>query len=305
MGAMRQVRISPQTAAWHSWRAQGIGGSDAPIIAADAGLCKPASWMKSIEDLWKIKTGLMADISEPNWGMKKGIRAEPLARAAFERETGILLSPICGEMIDSPFVRSSFDGVNLPRDFNCEIKYGSKYLHDLAKNHEVIDCYRPQLAHQGLTLWGHPDEWEAGTQLCFASFIPDTNDLAYVIKPAFEYRELADKLFEAEKKFWDRVQQRLEPVTEEWRQAAFRYIAAYEDKVRAEEELDAAKAELIKMAGDNDKKAGAGVSVTRQEKQGALDYSRALKELLPTVTPEELEVYRKAGSTSHTVRVLH
>lgn len=300
---MNPVLLEPQSAAWHVWRAGGLGGSDAPIIAADAGLCKPASWMKSIEEMWKIKTGRASDISTPNFGMRKGIRSEPRARAAFEKNTGILLSPIYGEMAAHSFVRSSFDGVDMAGDFIGEIKYGSKYIHDLAKAGEVVDYYRPQLAHQALTAWGMPDEWQPEHMMGFVTYIPETDDLAYVIKPAFEYRELAEKLVEAEVKFWNKVLSNAEPVSDEWRGAAARFLnarAQIEQLVKEEEE---AKAVLIAMAGGNDKKVGAGVSVTRQIRKGNVDYGKLLKELT-TLTEDQIEVYRKADSSSIVVRAV-
>lgn len=300
---MKEVFVKSQTPAWHAWRACGLGGSDAPIIAADAGLCKPAPWMKSIEHLWKVKTGRISDISEPNFGMLKGIRAEPKARAAYISRTGVHVRPKYGEMTVNPVVRSSFDGLDLFGDVITEIKYGSQYQHDLAKEGEVVQYYRPQLAHQALTAWGMPEEWKSEHRCVFVSYIPESDDLAFVDRPAFEYRELAEKLFKVEMEFWKRVQNDMEPVSVEWREAAFAFLDAKAQidaltKMKAE-----AEAALISLAGANDKKAGAGVSVTKQVRKGVIDYSKLLSELT-SLTPEQIDAYRKADSETTVVRAV-
>lgn len=298
---MKSVFFRNQDDSWHVWRASGIGGSDAPVIAADAGLCKPSGWMKTLEELWRVKTGRATDIGEPNWGMRKGIRAEPLARSTFEEKFGVVLSPAYGEMDLHPFVHSSFDGRDISGNFIAEIKFASRYLHDLAKSGEVVSYYRPQLAHQALTAWGMPETWRSEHTLAFVSYDDINDDLAYVVKPALEYRELAEKLIDAEIVFWNNVQNNMEPISDQWRAAAFRFLSARAriDALKAEEE--AAKAILIQLAGDNDKKAGAGVSVTKQSKQGAVDYMKLLEELT-TIDSSQIDLYRKPESESFVVR---
>lgn len=301
---MKQVFFTTQDDSWHVWRATGIGGSDAPVIGADAGLCKPAGWQKSLEELWRVKTGRATDLGGPNWGMQKGIRAEPLARRAFEAKTGIVLnSSVYGEMDLHPFVHSSFDGVDITGDFLGEIKFASRYLHDLAKSGEVVTYYRPQLAHQALTKWGMPETWRSEHTLAFISYDYENDDLAYVIKSALEYRELAEKLMQAELTFWNNVQNNMEPISDQWRAAAFRFLAARARMDELKQEEEEAKAILVELAAGNDKKAGAGVSVTKQSKQGAVDYNKLLSELT-SIDSSQIDKYRKPESESYVVRTV-
>lgn len=298
---MIPVVIQPHSAQWHTWRAAGIGGSDAPIIAADAGLCKAAPWMKKIEDLWKIKTGRVSGITGPTWATRKGVNAEPLALAAYERSTGILLSSIYGEMAEVPFIRASFDGVDFDGNLIGEAKLGSSYIHALARDNEVVEYHKPQLAHQALTAWGMPEEWKAEHTISFISFEPISREMLHVTKPAFEYRQLAEDLLVAEKAFWDKVLQDKEPCGPEWRQAAdaFRFVREQMDEMEKEE--NAAKARLIELLGNKDRMSGAGVSVARQARKGGVDYSKLLFDKT-TLTEADIAAYRKNDGSSIVVR---
>lgn len=51
---------SPDSPEWHAWRAGGIGGSDAAIIAFNGGLLKAheaAPWQRDYAGLLRIKRG--------------------------------------------------------------------------------------------------------------------------------------------------------------------------------------------------------------------------------------------------------
>lgn len=299
---------SPDSAEWHAWRMAGIGGSDAPIIAADAGLLtnKPA-WMKSTNHLFLIKTGQkeQEDLSN-NPAVRRGKENEEPARRIFEEQTGILLSPCFGEMDLHPFVRSSFDGLTFEQDVLAEIKVPSQKVHDLAKFGRVVDYYKPQIAHQALTAWGHPEGW--GDQMTyFISYKPEEGELFYVEKPAKDYRALAEKLLEAEIRFWASVEQAVPPCGAEWIEAAARYISVNEQLDLVKTEVEVAKAKLVELLGAGQKMEGGGVSLVRSARAGNVDYVAAVKELMPEKSDEDIkeffERYRKEGSETLTVRI--
>jgi putative phage-type endonuclease len=298
---MRQVIFEEQSAHWHTWRANGIGGSDAPIIAADAGLCRPAPWMKKVEDLWKIKTGRVSGITASTWATRRGVKAEPLARKAYECTTGILLSPIYGEMTEMPFIRSSFDGVDFEGNVIGEAKLGSAHVHALARDNEVVEYYKPQLAHQALTAWGMPEEWLPEHTISFISYDPVACEMLHVTKPAFEYRKLAEDLLIAEQAFWNKVQQDAEPCGPEWRQAADAFLMVRAQLDMLEKKEDEAKARLIALLGDEERMSGAGVSVAREVRKGSIDYSKLVLDHTK-LTKAEIEDYRKKDSSSIVVR---
>lgn len=302
------VSGSPDTAEWHAWRKGGVGGSDAPIIAADVGLLtqKPA-WMKSVNHLFLVKTGQRQeeDLSD-NPAVRRGKENEEPARRLFEEQTGILLSPCFGEMESHPFVRASFDGMTFEQDAIAEIKVPSAKVHDLAKFGHVIEYYKPQIAHQALVAWGHPDGWEDQTTF-FLSYAPETGDLAIVEKPAKDYRAMAEKLLQAEASFWASVEQAVPPCGTEWVEAAARYIEAVTRLDLAKAETDAAKGHLVDLLGNSRKMEGGGVSVSRSIKAGSVDYQALLQEIMPDKDDAEIKEicdrHRKEGSEVLTVRV--
>lgn len=299
---MKLVSIEPMSAEWHRWRASGIGGSDAGVIAADAGLVKPAKWMKSIESLWKVKTGREGDFGG-NWATRKGQQVEPIARSDFETATGILLSPLYGEMDGNPVVRSSFDGINYQRDVIGECKLASSYVRDLVLDNQIPEYYKPQLAHQAMTAWGMPESWSSDKSIAFIVHDADAKKTLWVMIKALELRTLAEKLYENEVKFWEKVTQDTEPCGEDWKLAASQYliVSAQIEALKKEEEV--ARARLIELLGDAEKISAAGVSVARQTRQGSIDYSKIVTEHCALSTPE-IEAYRKKSSVSTVVRVL-
>ncbi len=304
----KTVSGSPDTAEWHTWRAGGIGGSDAPIIAGEAGLItdKPG-WLKSANHLYLIKTGQKEpeDLSN-NPAVRRGKENEEPARRLFEEQTGILLSPCFGEMDTHSFVRSSFDGLTFERDVLAEIKVPSQKVHDLAKFGRVVEYYRPQLAHQALTAWGPPEGW--GDQMIyFISYVPETGELVFVDKPAKDYRSLAEKLLDAEVRFWESVTQTVPPCGAEWVEAAARYIAVNANLDLVKKEAETAKEHLVQLLGSGMKMEGGGVSLVRSQKVGAIDYTALLQDLMPGKSKDEIAEYadrfRKEGGETLTVRI--
>lgn len=299
---------SPDTAEWHIWRQGGIGGSDAPIIAADAGLLKDKpSWMKSANWLYLIKTGQekQEDLSN-NPAVQRGKNNEEPARKIFEETTGILVSPCFGEMDLHPFVRSSFDGMSFERDVLAEIKVPSQKVHELAKFGRVVEYYKPQIAHQALTAWGHPEAW-TDQMTYFISYVPETGELVFVEKPAKDYRALAESLLAAEVKFWESVANTVPPCGEEWISAAAHYIAVATQLDKAKAKAEEAKAKLIELLGSGKKMEGGGVSIIRAPKVGSVDYPTLLAELMPGKSKEEItefcDKYRKEAVETVTVRI--
>jgi hypothetical protein len=268
--------------------------------------------MKSAEWLWQVKTGRRSAEIFVSPAMRRGIENEKPAREKYEQLTGVLVSPAFGEMDDFPFVRSSFDGVDLDQVLTVEIKCPNDEVHAMAKDRRIVEYYQPQLAHQGLTLWGHPDNWDGKFQH-FVSYHPETGDIAIVEKvrtgdgfdmPVAAFmRPLALKLLEEEISFWKSVREQELPCGDDWRQAASLYLMLDAKVQEATAERDEARAALIELLGKKDKMSGAGVSVTRSSKRGSVDYAGLIKEL--NIAPEVVEKHRKAGtSTTITIRTL-
>lgn len=84
----------------------------------------------------------------------------------------------------------------------------------------------------------------------------------------------------------------------EWAAAAVEFRAADEAVEQAGKRLDAARQRLRELAGDRSAR-GCGVSVTRTERAGSVDWRRVAEKYAPDADPEE---FRKASSTVWTVR---
>lgn len=83
-----------------------------------------------------------------------------------------------------------------------------------------------------------------------------------------------------------------------WADAAATYLAIAKLHGEVGDELAEARDVLLALAGDHSAQ-GCGVSVTRAERKGSVDYAKALKANLPGL---DVEAYRKAGSVVFSVR---
>ncbi len=291
---------SPNTPEWHAWRQAGIGGSDAGVIAADAGLIKPAPWMKGLQYLFLKKIG-KAPPEEVNPAMRRGQMGEVPARRAYERETGNIISPLFGEMDEYPFVRASLDGINFEGDLITEIKCPSDRVHALAKMGTVVDYYKPQLAHQGLVVWGHPDNWR-DKMFHYVSYVPEKDELAKPVEiPAQDLGKLAEKLLKAEIQFWKSVAEAIPPCGSEWLAAAAEFIRCDGTLDSAKAARETARKRMVELLGEKDRMEGGGVMAYRSTSDGRIDYKAAFEDLTKQVQlPDgfDIESFRAKGSES-------
>lgn len=289
---------SPNSPEWHAWRAAGIGGSDAGAIAAAHGLAERASWMPSLHRLWLQKTGQSAPAAA-NAAMARGSQGEEPARRAFEQLTGIPVSPIFGEMDDHPIVRASLDGLSFSGDVLCEIKCPSEKVHALAKAGEVVGYYQPQLAHQAMVAWGHPEGW--GDQVVmFYSFVPETGDGALVEVPAKSLAPLAERLLQAELEFWRYVEDRVPPAGDAFAQAAQEWLRLVTEAEELEARVKEARNRVIELMGGQKKVEGSGVIAYEAETKGRVDYAALIKHL--GISPEVVEQFRGSPTTTIVVK---
>jgi putative phage-type endonuclease len=170
---------SPDCPEWHMWRLGGIGGSDAPILAANAGLVKRAKWMDSIQTLWEMKTGKRGP-KTANKAMIRGREYENAARVAYEHSTGNLVNSAFGEDDKLSFVRASFDGLSFDGNLIVEIKVPGEHTMKLVREGQIPEHYLPQLAHQAVVAWGEPGQSWVGNACHFAAYVPETRELKWL-----------------------------------------------------------------------------------------------------------------------------
>lgn len=292
---------SPQTAEWHAWRRNGIGGSDAPVIAAAHGLVEKAPWMRSLQALFDEKTSAEPKEIKSNPAMRRGINGEAAARRSFETKTGIIVSPIFGEMDEDNSIRSSFDGMSFDTDVLVEIKCPSQKVHQMAVEGKVVGYYQPQIAHQAMVAWGHPSGWRPEKRIAFYSHIPETGEGALVDMPATDLAPLAEALLPHEIAFWKSVQEKRRPVVgdAEFEQAAIEWARLMNEADAIEASLKEARKRLTDALGARSRAEAHGVVAVRSTTKGRVDYAGLLSYL--NVTEDVVEKFR--GSPSETVTV--
>lgn len=298
---MKIISLSQHSDEWHAWRKAGIGASEAGSIAADAGLVKPASWMDTTHDLWEKKLGRQAPTAW-NPAMQRGTDGEDAAAALYTQMTGNMISPVCAEMDEFPFVHASFDGLSWEGDLFAEIKCPSKAVFELAEQGIVVDYYKPQLAQQALVAWGHPDQWNLANQVHFFAYIPEEDRGALVKLTAGDLKDLALALLPLLGEFWSHVEEETEPCGDAWLAAAERYKAAEAELAEIKAIHEIAKQRMISLLPEGTKKrSGGGVTVSRSTKAGSISYAQCVKDL--KVAEADLEKYRGEESTSYRITV--
>src|SRR5215472_11217794 len=184
----RIERLHQNTPAWHRWRMDGIGASDAPVIMGETPFKTPRA-------LWSIKTGRMPeDPAGP--AARRGHELEQYARRVYERQTGIQMEPLCLVHEELEWMRASLDGLSFDGSTLLEIKCPlSVRDRASAKQGRLPSQYYAQLQHQ-------LEVSEA--QLAHYWSFHGTNGILIEIRPDREY---AKRLVEAEAAFWKLVKE--------------------------------------------------------------------------------------------------
>lgn len=264
-------------------------------------------WFMSPDKLFALKTGEAEDDFVENWATRRGSQGEPIIRRVYESESGIPVNPVYGEMDEHPLVRSSFDGITFDAGVLVEIKCPGEKVHKLAAQGRVVDYYKPQLVHQGLTAWGDPTtpgNWTKDRESHFVSGHPETRKIHIVRVAASRMREYACKLLEGEIAFWERVKAKLPPSGTGWADLAAQWIEA-EAKLKEAKDAKAfveTAMEQYALANRLSVAEGGGVRFKQEERAGAIDYKAALTEIAGEVASDRLEKFRRKGSSSWIAR---
>ena len=142
---------------WHSWRASGIGASEASSIMGEN------RW-KSRRQLFDQKLDAYLGFSDgrglENMAMAEGTRLEPIARQAYIEQTGIAVEPICIQSRRYPWMLASLDGLCIESKTVIEIKCGNSAYRYTSQSGRVPDYYYAQLQHilaicefEGIDFW--------------------------------------------------------------------------------------------------------------------------------------------------------
>lgn len=275
------------TTAWHEFRAKGIGSSDAPTIMG------VSPWSTPYQ-LWEEKCGFVKrDVS--NYATKRGHDLEPVARANYELETGLMMPPTLAVHQHYDWLRASLDGFNKDENIVLEIKCPGKDDHELAINGKVPEKYYPQLQHQLLV---------TGAKVAHYYSFDGNKAVLIEVMPNLEY---IDELFLSEREFWNKVTSQTPPKLTDKDVKVSRIpeliskaddLSMIMEKIKELETAAEDIKEQLKAACDHPIVQFGKIKAQRVFRAGNIDY-KSIKELENV----DLEQYRKKGSEYFTFKI--
>ena len=283
------VNVSQKSDGWKEWRNAGITATDTPVIMG-------LNPYKTVWRLWAektmfVKTPDLSNVPAVRWGNEY----EDVARELYESKTDDILLPYCAEYEGNRIFRASFDGIDrhgCPVEIKCP---GTKTLEDVKLNGRESETYKRywgQVQHQMLV---------AEAPRGYLVFYDHTaNDLI-----TFEIERdegFIEKVLKEGEAFYRCVLNRIEPERdlqrdlfvpkgeeqiENWMFHA-QTLIGLEKEIRSHKEamsqlqtrLEASKAALIEMMGEEFLADYGGVAVTRSLVSGRVDYKAMVEDLL-------------------------
>jgi putative phage-type endonuclease len=279
------INLVQGSAEWHEHRRGLRNASETPAVLGIS------PWVTPYQ-LWLLKTGR----AEPtvNAAMRNGTALEPLARHAYEVETGHVMQPL---VMQDGLYSASLDGATLDGDLiveiKCPYKGAASALWQSVEGGVVPAHYAAQVQHQLMV---------SGAGQAHLRAFDGERGLLHVIEPD-------TGAMDAIRQAWDLFQGYLDSDTPpplvdadtvhredaQWAQAAMAYTQAKQAAQVSDEALDRAKEVLVALAR-HPKETGAAVSVTRYWKAGSIDYKKVAE-----LKGADLEPYR--GKAREEVRV--
>ncbi len=181
------VQLEQGTDAWHDWRRNGIGCSDAHVLMGRRN-------NRGRSKLFQEKLNGSSGGAYRSEAMALGHKLEVEARADFEKTSGRSYRPSCLEHKKYPWLRASVDGLSVDRTRVVEIKCGKRIYETVSSSHSVPRQYRWQM-HHILAVTGF-------SEIDFLCYWPGERPLHYVVKR--DPTKIQD-LVNAEYEFWKRV----------------------------------------------------------------------------------------------------
>ena len=282
----RIVQLPQGSAEWLAYRLTKRNASES---AAVLGL---SPWTTPYQ-LWLYKTGR----AEPKvtQAMQRGTELEPLARATYEEQTGLIMQPLVLELGD---YSASLDGMTLEGDLLLEIKCPLRGMRSElwqgVLDGQVPEHYQVQIQHQlmvsGATsahLWVYD-----GQQGILLEIQRDEALMARIHQGWEAFQVHLDQDTPPALTDEDTVQR----TDADWQRAAQAYAQVKREADKLTQKLEEARLALVALA-QHPKESGAGVTVTRYWKQGNVDYKR-----IPGLQGLDLSPWR--GKSREEVRVV-
>lgn len=274
------VQLTQGSAEWHAYRQSRRNASESAAVLG----VNP--WMTPYQ-LWLAKTGRAQE--RVTHAMQRGVQLEPVARAAYEAHTGLVMQPL---VLEAGEYSASLDGLTLEGDLLVEIKCPLRGTRsDLWQNvraGKVPEHYRVQVQHQLMVagaarahLWVFDGERGLLTEI--------ERDEAVMGRIRAGWETFAPHLTaDTPPPLGDGdAQHRIDAA---WLRAAQTFTEARQRADQAAAALEEARKVLLALAS-HPKEHGAGVTVTRYWKQGSVDYKR-----IPELQGVDLSRYRKRST---------
>lgn len=290
LGFRKVISLDQNSAEWHAWRRQGLGGSDAPVVTGE-------SPYRTQLELYREKTGEggALESEENEFIFSKGHAVEGVIRKQFQDLTGAEMKPICLEHPEFEYIRASLDGFDSKFGV-LEGKLVGQAVLTKARNGEIPAHHMTQIQHQFAVSGADVGQW----------FGHDGKKNGVLVEVRRD-DERIKRLLDMEHEFWDRIRSRKAPAL-----SAKDYLIpedlslltqlreAKEYAENAAAYYEQIKAKVVETYR-HDRIAGAGVKLFKVERQGSINY-KSIPELA-ALDSEYLEKFRGTGSTSWTIRI--
>lgn len=291
------------------WRRGGISASDAAVLV-------DASPYKTKWRLWAEKSGYAVeeDLSA-NPMVRHGKRYEDQARQIYESTHSDMLLPVCVEFQHNPLLRASLDGLdgsNRPVELKCPSETTFNEVKSLREDSDAYKLYYYQVQHQLLV---------TGAEDGVLAFWFDDELIEFTIQAdAALQQEIENQAME----LWSYIVSGKEPPKDPLRDLyipqgseAAQWIALSEQYIDHEAEVVKLKEkiallqqkqkplldEMKVLMSDFYHADYAGLMVTRYQVSGRVDYAKAIEQLAPNVTPDDLDTFRESASDRYRITV--
>jgi putative phage-type endonuclease len=270
---VRMVQGSPE---WHEHRRKYRNASETAVVM---GL---SPWRTPYQ-LWQLKLGLIEQEVTP--AMQRGTELEPVARAAYERQTGRVMQPLV--VVDGEY-SASLDGMTLGGEriveIKCPVKGRDSTLWNTVAAAGLPVHYQWQIEHQLMvTNAAVADVFVFdGAEGILLEVAPDAGSWPRIHEAwdkfaAFIASKTAPSLSKSD------VRERCDS---EWSAAAAHYMETKLFAEQSQKALSEAKDQLVALASHTSE-TGGGVTVTRYWKIGPIDYKK-----IPELRALDLDQFR-------------
>lgn len=285
---MKIIELEQGTPEWLSWRKTVITATEASVIMGNNPWDTPYS-------CWQRKLGLIEE-KQSNEAMERGKRLEPEARAKFNEEFGLDMTPQVVESSEFGFLGASLDGISNSGKTLLEIKCGGAKLHMMASKGEIPAYYLDQMQHQLLV---------TGAERCFYYSYDGTYGIC---RDVFPDPEWVKKFMPKAREFWKCIALNEPPALQDadyrdmsldptWGIAASEYRKICLEIKDLEERKEIYRKELLALSGDQNC-LGDGIRLMKTVMRGRIDY-----DAIPEIKGIDLDRYRKDSTVSWKILV--